>query len=187
MILFFNSKLMIWDSPFALTTRLHFLSGPALVAWLGGSHTDSRFRRGMGGTLHPEYEVRRCMKDETEWIYCILSWLHIYYGRVNKIEVTIGYDFGVIRPFYRPWAHFPPAFALTAFSFLRIYCITSIFLLLSAKHQISLSWRWSLASKMVDGKDWEKKSNLWTRPLRLLPVLCGSCVEYDDHIKMDGE
>lgn len=30
--------------------------GPALVAWLGGSHTDSRFRRGMGGTLDPEYE-----------------------------------------------------------------------------------------------------------------------------------
>lgn len=30
--------------------------GPALVAWLGGSHTDSRFRRGMGGTLHPEYD-----------------------------------------------------------------------------------------------------------------------------------
>jgi len=30
--------------------------GPALVAWLGGSHTDSRFRRGMGGTLHAEYD-----------------------------------------------------------------------------------------------------------------------------------
>lgn len=32
--------------------------GPALVAWLGGSHTDSRFRRGMGGTLHPEYDCQ---------------------------------------------------------------------------------------------------------------------------------
>jgi hypothetical protein len=32
--------------------------GPAAVAWLGGSHTDSRFRRGMGGTLSPEYECQ---------------------------------------------------------------------------------------------------------------------------------
>lgn len=32
--------------------------GPAAVAWLGGSHTDSRFRRGMGGTLPPEYECQ---------------------------------------------------------------------------------------------------------------------------------
>jgi uncharacterized membrane protein len=32
--------------------------GPPLVAWLGGSHTDSRFRRGMGGTLAPEYECQ---------------------------------------------------------------------------------------------------------------------------------
>mmetsp|Transcript_20796 Transcript_20796/g.51567 ORF Transcript_20796/g.51567 Transcript_20796/m.51567 type:complete len:273 (-) Transcript_20796:152-970(-) len=30
--------------------------GPALVAWLGGNHTDSRFRRGLGGTLNPEYD-----------------------------------------------------------------------------------------------------------------------------------
>ena len=30
--------------------------GPALVAWLGGAHSDSRFRRGMGGTLDPWYE-----------------------------------------------------------------------------------------------------------------------------------
>jgi len=30
--------------------------GPAAVAWLGGWHTDSRFRRGMGGTLSPYYE-----------------------------------------------------------------------------------------------------------------------------------
>ena len=32
--------------------------GPAAVALLGGSHTDSRFRRGMGGTLSPEYECQ---------------------------------------------------------------------------------------------------------------------------------
>lgn len=32
--------------------------GPAAVALLGGSHTDSRFRRGMGGTLPPEYECQ---------------------------------------------------------------------------------------------------------------------------------
>mmetsp|Transcript_136 Transcript_136/g.355 ORF Transcript_136/g.355 Transcript_136/m.355 type:complete len:273 (+) Transcript_136:87-905(+) len=32
--------------------------GPAFVAWVGGSHTDSRFRRGMGGELHPEYDCQ---------------------------------------------------------------------------------------------------------------------------------
>jgi len=32
--------------------------GPAFVAWLGGNHTDSRFRRGIGGTLSPEYECQ---------------------------------------------------------------------------------------------------------------------------------
>lgn len=32
--------------------------GPAAVAWLGGAHTDSRFQRGMGGTLSPEYESK---------------------------------------------------------------------------------------------------------------------------------
>ena len=30
--------------------------GPTAVAWLGGWHTDSRFRRGMGGTLSAEYQ-----------------------------------------------------------------------------------------------------------------------------------
>ena len=30
--------------------------GPAAVAWLGGMHTDSRFRRGMGGYLDPGIE-----------------------------------------------------------------------------------------------------------------------------------
>ena len=30
--------------------------GPAAVAWIGGSHTDSRFRRNMGGSLSPDYE-----------------------------------------------------------------------------------------------------------------------------------
>ena len=33
-------------------------TGPALVAWLGGSHTDSRFRRGMGGTLDPGHDAQ---------------------------------------------------------------------------------------------------------------------------------
>jgi uncharacterized membrane protein len=32
--------------------------GPAAVAWLGGWHTDSRFRRGMGGTLPPHYDCQ---------------------------------------------------------------------------------------------------------------------------------
>ena len=32
--------------------------GPAAVAWIGGSHTDSRFRRNMGGSLAPEYECQ---------------------------------------------------------------------------------------------------------------------------------
>lgn len=30
--------------------------GPTMVAWLGGSHTDSRFRRNMGGHLNPSYD-----------------------------------------------------------------------------------------------------------------------------------
>ena len=30
--------------------------GPMAVAWLGGMHSDSRFRRGMGGNLDPIYE-----------------------------------------------------------------------------------------------------------------------------------
>lgn len=33
-----------------------FLAMPALVALIGGAHTDSRFRRGMGGTLSEEYD-----------------------------------------------------------------------------------------------------------------------------------
>ena len=28
------------------------------MAWLGGAHQDSRFRRGLGGTMSPAYEVR---------------------------------------------------------------------------------------------------------------------------------
>ncbi|GKZ00661.1 hypothetical protein MPSEU_001018300 [Mayamaea pseudoterrestris] len=30
--------------------------GPALVAWLGGSHTDSRYRRNLGGSMDPHYD-----------------------------------------------------------------------------------------------------------------------------------
>ena len=30
---------------------------PVLVAWIGGSHTDSRYRRNMGGTLPPQYDA----------------------------------------------------------------------------------------------------------------------------------
>ena len=30
--------------------------GPALVAWLGGSHTDSRYRRNLGGSLNAQYD-----------------------------------------------------------------------------------------------------------------------------------
>lgn len=30
---------------------------PLFVAWIGGSHTDSRYRRNMGGTLTPEYDA----------------------------------------------------------------------------------------------------------------------------------
>jgi len=46
MLLAGNTPLQIW------------WCGPAAVAWLGGSHTDSRFRRGMGGTMSPDYESR---------------------------------------------------------------------------------------------------------------------------------
>eukprot|EP00571_Detonula_confervacea_P008746 CAMPEP_0172322680 /NCGR_PEP_ID=MMETSP1058-20130122/46600_1 /TAXON_ID=83371 /ORGANISM="Detonula confervacea, Strain CCMP 353" /LENGTH=277 /DNA_ID=CAMNT_0013038491 /DNA_START=89 /DNA_END=919 /DNA_ORIENTATION=- len=33
-----------------------WLAMPYMVALVGGAHTDSRFRRGMGGTLSPEYD-----------------------------------------------------------------------------------------------------------------------------------
>ena len=36
---------------------IYFFRGPAGVAWLGGAHQDSRFRRGLGGTMSPAYEV----------------------------------------------------------------------------------------------------------------------------------
>jgi uncharacterized membrane protein len=35
-----------------------WMTGPTLVALFGGAHADSRFRRGLGGTLDPEYESR---------------------------------------------------------------------------------------------------------------------------------
>lgn len=35
-----------------------WLCMPVFVAWIGGSHTDSRYRRGMGGTLDPEYDAK---------------------------------------------------------------------------------------------------------------------------------
>ena len=41
--------------PAALPLKMWF-TGPALVAWLGGAHTDSRFRRGLGGTLSPVHD-----------------------------------------------------------------------------------------------------------------------------------
>ena len=41
--------------PAALPLKLWF-TGPALVAWLGGAHTDSRFRRDMGGSLSPAHD-----------------------------------------------------------------------------------------------------------------------------------
>lgn len=41
----------------ALPLKIWF-TGPALVAWLGGTHTDSRFRRGMGGTLPPIHDAQ---------------------------------------------------------------------------------------------------------------------------------
>lgn len=33
-----------------------WMLGPALTAWLGGSHTDSRYRRGLGGTVNVDYD-----------------------------------------------------------------------------------------------------------------------------------
>jgi uncharacterized membrane protein len=39
----------------SLPLRLWWM-GPAAVAWLGGMHTDSRYRRNMGGTLDPWYD-----------------------------------------------------------------------------------------------------------------------------------
>lgn len=43
-------------APAALPLKLWF-TGPALVAWLGGAHTDSRFRRNMGGSLSPAHDA----------------------------------------------------------------------------------------------------------------------------------
>lgn len=37
-----------------LPQRIWWL-GPSFVAWLGGSHTDSRYRRGIGGTMDPSF------------------------------------------------------------------------------------------------------------------------------------
>jgi uncharacterized membrane protein len=31
-------------------------TGPSMVAWMGGSHTDSRYRRGMGGSMDPAFD-----------------------------------------------------------------------------------------------------------------------------------
>lgn len=42
-------------APAALPLKLWF-TGPALVAWLGGAHTDSRFRRNLGGSLSPAHD-----------------------------------------------------------------------------------------------------------------------------------
>lgn len=39
----------------SIPTRV-FSSMPLIVAWLGGAHTDSRFRRGIGGTLSQEMD-----------------------------------------------------------------------------------------------------------------------------------
>ena len=50
----------------------------------------------------------------------------------------------------------------------------------SVKHQMYLSWRWSLGNKLVAGKRWETRSNLWMQRLQLRSVLCGFCVEFDD-------
>jgi hypothetical protein len=35
-----------------------WMMGPALTAWLGGGHTDSRYRRGLGGTLDASYDAQ---------------------------------------------------------------------------------------------------------------------------------
>ncbi|CAB9526711.1 RCE1 homolog, prenyl protein protease (Saccharomyces cerevisiae) [Seminavis robusta] len=43
--------------PAALPLKIWWC-GPALVAWLGGAHTDSRFRRNMGGTLDPMMDAQ---------------------------------------------------------------------------------------------------------------------------------
>ena len=42
-------------TPFATTAVI--FTFPAVFAVLGGLHQDSRYRRGMGGTLDPEYDA----------------------------------------------------------------------------------------------------------------------------------
>lgn len=40
-----------------------WMTGPAAVAWLGGAHTDSRYRRGLGGTLEPRYACQTSLQQ----------------------------------------------------------------------------------------------------------------------------
>ncbi|KAL3902737.1 MAG: hypothetical protein SGARI_005696, partial [Bacillariaceae sp.] len=48
-----GQSFLAWNMPLRV-----WWTGPAMVAWMGGWHTDSRFRRGMGGTLPPEYDCQ---------------------------------------------------------------------------------------------------------------------------------
>jgi len=43
-------------TPFAILPLQLWWAGPSLIALLGGAHTDSRYRRNMGGSLHPKYD-----------------------------------------------------------------------------------------------------------------------------------
>ena len=44
------------------------------MAWLGGAHQDSRFRRGLGGTMSPAYEVRTGPDFDFLFVFvCFLS------------------------------------------------------------------------------------------------------------------
>ncbi|KAG7344499.1 NnrU nitric oxide reduction family protein [Nitzschia inconspicua] len=48
-----GQSLLAWNVPLRI-----WWMGPTAVAWLGGWHTDSRFRRGMGGTLTRSYDAQ---------------------------------------------------------------------------------------------------------------------------------
>ena len=83
---------------------LHLLSGPAFVAWLGGSHTDSRFRRGMGGKLHPEYDVSSKGISRMK------------YGVKNQSLVSLNMPARYFKELDLPANYFFPVFSFVLFS-----------------------------------------------------------------------
>lgn len=68
-------------------------TGPAAVAWLGGWHTDSRFRRGMGGILPPHYESKT---SNVPFVAMMTgkqgsgSWEHLVTREIKPLNAALG-------------------------------------------------------------------------------------------------